>query len=316
LHCRQNVAEFGYVTCMIYRTLGSTGLQVSVVGLGTWQLGGEWGKKFTPGDVDEIFDAARRNGITLVDTAECYGDHLSEKLVGGAVKTDRERWIIATKFGHRYTTPFEREQLWSAADVQRQLEESLSALAVDVIDLYQFHSGTNRVFENDTLWTMLDKQKKAGKVRHLGISISSSMGQQDQLSQAQRAREVGAESLQVVYNRLQRWPEESIFPVCRKDSLGVLARVPLASGFLSGKYREGAVFGPDDNRSRKSAQEIDSMAAQARRIQEEEVPKGVPMAAWALLWCLRNPAVTAVIPGCKNAEQVAQNASAVEMLAK
>ena len=299
---------------MNYRTLGSTGLKVSVVGLGTWQLGGEWGKQFTPKEVLEIFDTARQHGITLVDTAECYGDHLSEKLVGKAVKADRERWIIATKFGHRYTTPFEREQLWSDADVQRQLEESLSALAVEVIDLYQFHSGTNAVFENDALWTMLDKQKASGKIRHIGISISSSMKQEDQARQAQRARAVGAESLQVVYNRLQRTPEESIFPICLRDKLGVLARVPLASGFLSGKYREGAQFGPDDFRSRKTSQELDGMAAEARRIKEQEVPAGVAMAAWALSWCLRNPEVTAVIPGCKNAEQVAQNASAVELL--
>ena len=120
MHFRQNVAVLLYVSSMDYRTLGSTGLKVSVVGLGTWQLGGEWGKKFTQEEVDRIFDAARQNGITLVDTAECYGDHLSEKLAGGAVKADRQRWIIATKFGHRYTTPFERDQLWSAADVQRQ----------------------------------------------------------------------------------------------------------------------------------------------------------------------------------------------------
>ncbi|HTP58240.1 MAG TPA: aldo/keto reductase, partial [Spirochaetia bacterium] len=144
---------------MMYRTLGSTGLKVSVVGLGTWQLGGEWGKQFTPEEVNGIFDAAREHGITLVDTAECYGDHLSERLVGGAVKADRDRWIIATKFGHRYTTPLERDQLWAPADVQRQLEGSLAALAVDAIDLYQFHSGPNAVFENDALWTMLDKQK-------------------------------------------------------------------------------------------------------------------------------------------------------------
>jgi len=301
---------------MIYRSLGSTGLKVSVIGLGTWQLGGEWGKSFTSKEVEEIFDAARENGITLVDTAECYGDHLSEKHVGQAIRGDRDRWIIATKFGHRYTTPFERDQLWSAGEVQHQLEGSLSALGVDAIDLYQFHSGTNKVFENDELWSMLARQKKAGKVRHLGISVSSSMGQSDQLHQAQRAREVGAESLQVVYNRLQRTPEESVFPICRKDRLGVLARVPLASGFLSGKYKQGTQFGPDDFRSTKTTQELDAMAADAQKVLAEEVPSGVTMAAWALAWCLKNSAVSAVIPGCKNAEQVSQNASAVKLLSK
>ncbi len=299
---------------MVYRTLGSSGLKVSAIGLGTWQLGGEWGKSFTQKEVDAIFDAARANGITLIDTAECYGDHLSEKLVGRAIRADRDRWILATKFGHRYTTPFEREQLWNAEEVQRQLEASLAALGVQAIDLYQFHSGTKAVFENDALWSMLDRQKKAGKVRHIGISISSSIPHGDQVHQAKRAREVGAESLQVVYNRLQRWPEEGIFPICHQDQLGVLARVPLASGFLSGKYREGARFGPNDFRSRKTAQELDQMAAEAKKIQAHEVPPGVAMAAWSLSWCLRNPALTAVIPGCKSPEQVTQNAKAVELL--
>jgi aryl-alcohol dehydrogenase-like predicted oxidoreductase len=299
---------------MVYRILGSTELKVSAVGLGTWQFGGEWGKDFTPAEVAGIFDAARQGGITLVDTAECYGDHLSERLVGQAVKSDRERWIIATKFGHRYTTPFERDQLWGVDDVRRQLEESLSALAVEAIDLYQFHSGKNNAFENDALWSMLDKQKEAGKIRHLGISISSSMGREDQVHQARRARSVGAEVVQVVYNRLEQWPEESIFPICGKDELGVMARVPLASGFLSGKYKEGIQFTPGDARSLRKRHELDAMAAEARQIKEREVPAGVVMAAWALAWCLRNPAVTAVIPGCKNAEQVAQDVSAVELL--
>ncbi len=290
-------------------------MKVSVIGLGTWQLGGEWGKKYSEPEVEAIFDEARSCDITLVDTAECYGDHLSERLVGRALRRDRERWVIATKFGHRYTVPFEREQLWGVDDVRKQLEDSLRALAVDVIDLYQFHSGQRGAFENDALWSMLEAQKKAGKIRHIGISISSSIPREEQERQASRARAVGAECVQVVYNRLQRLPEDGIFTVSRKENLGVLARVPLASGFLSGKYRAGATFGPDDNRSKKSAEEIDHMAAEAARIQKEEVPPGTPMAAWALAWCLRNPAVTAVIPGCKDPAQVMQNAAAANLLA-
>jgi myo-inositol catabolism protein IolS len=299
---------------MVYRTLGATGMKVSVVGIGTWQLGGEWGKRFLPAEVREIFDAARARGITLVDTAECYGDHLSERLVGEAVRRDRERWIIATKFGHRYLVPFEREQQWTAAQVQGQLEESLSALETDHIDLYQFHSGTNAVFDNEELWAMLDRQKKAGKVRHVGISISSSIPAEVQGQQARRAREVGAESIQLVYNRLQRQPEETLLPACREANLGVLARVPLASGFLSGTYSAGAVFEPGDIRSRKSAEEVRTMAEEAARVKREELPAGVPMAEWALAWCLRNPAVTCVIPGCKNRAQVESNARAADLL--
>ena len=299
---------------MVYRTLGSSGLKVSAIGLGTWQLGGEWGTTFTPTEVEQIFDAARQHGITLIDTAECYGDHLSERFVGRAIKKDRTRWVLATKFGHRFTVPFEREQLWGAEEVRTQLEDSLAALGTDYIDLYQFHSGTSAVFENDALWSMLARQKEAGKVRHIGISISSSIAPQDQAHQAARAREVGAACLQVVYNRLQRQPEDTIFAVSVRDKLGVLARVPLASGFLTGKYHGDSAFEPGDIRSKKSAEEKQHLAEEAERFRREEVPAGGSMAAWALAWCLRNPAVSAVIPGCKNTEQVAQNAGAADLL--
>ena len=163
---------------------------------------------------------------------------------------------------------------------------------------------------------MLARQKQAGKVRHLGISVASSISAADQLDQVRRAREVGADCIQVVYNRLQRAPEEAILPWCHQAGVGVIARVPLASGFLTGKYGAGASFAPDDIRSKKSALEIEHLADEAARIRREEVPEGTPMAAWALAWCLRTPVVTAVIPGCRDAAQVAQNAAAAASLSK
>jgi aryl-alcohol dehydrogenase-like predicted oxidoreductase len=299
---------------MQYRSLGTTNARVSVIGLGTWQLGGEWGTTFTEQDARAIIDAAREQGITLIDTAECYGEHAAERLVGAAIRQDRDRWFVATKFGHRYTVPFERDQLWAPTDVLRQLEASLDALGIDRIDLYQFHSGTREAFDNEELWTMLSRQKQAGKIRHLGISVASSIAAEEQLHQVGRAREVGAECIQVVYNRLDRRAEAAILPLCREAGLGVLARVPLASGFLSGKYGTGATFEPGDIRSRRSADEVARQAAEADRIRREEVPAGTPMAAWALAWCLRSPAITAVIPGCKDAAQVRQNAASALLL--
>jgi aryl-alcohol dehydrogenase-like predicted oxidoreductase len=299
---------------MMYRILGSTGLSVSVIGLGTWQLGGEWGRTFNAEEVRAIFDAARVEGITFVDTAECYGDHLSERLVGEATREDRDRWIIATKFGHHYTSAFQREQAWSTEAVQAQLEDSLRALGTDRIDLYQFHSGTREAFDNQELWTTLARQKQAGKIKHLGISVSSSIPPEDQLYQVRRARDVGAECIQVVYNRMQRGPETEVLPYCSGAHLGVLARVPLASGFLSGKYGAGAVFGHDDIRSKKGPDEIARLAAEAESIRRKEVPAGTPMAAWALAWCLRSQVVTAVIPGCKDTAQVRQNAAAADQI--
>ncbi|HET7657377.1 MAG TPA: aldo/keto reductase [Bacillales bacterium] len=295
---------------MKYRTLGKTGMEVSVVGVGTWQFGGEWGKDYEQKEVDAIFDKARECGINLIDTAECYGDHLSESFVGEAIRRDREDWILATKFGHHFTGLMERDNLWSAKDVLKQLDDSLLALKTDYVDLYQFHSGSDEAFDNDDLWTMLDKQVQAGKVRHLGISIGSN----DNLHQTEKASQVHAETIQVVYNRLDRKPEERVFPSCEEQNLGVLARVPLASGYLSGKYKPGAQFAKNDVRHRHDANETAEKLRLVEQIRNEEVPEGVNMAQWALAWCLKNEVVTTVIPGCKNSDQVESSAKAADLL--
>jgi aryl-alcohol dehydrogenase-like predicted oxidoreductase len=296
---------------MRYRVLGSTGLKVSVIGLGTWQFGGEWGRNYTQPDADAILDQAARSGINLIDTAECYGDHLSERLIGDYLnRHDRSSWIIATKFGHRFNGFLDRTDSFSLDSVRRQLEDSLRALQTDYVDLYQFHSGSDGEFQNDALWNILAELKRAGKVRHLGISI---LGKGSEL-QARQARAVGAEALQVIYNRLDRRPEQLYFPHAERDQLGILARVPLASGLLSGKYRSGAKFDPNDVRASFSAEKLQGDLREIERIAKTEVPAGVPMAQWALAWCLKNPVVSAVIPGCKDPAQVTSNAAAVELL--
>ncbi len=292
---------------MKYRRLGKTELKVSVIGVGTWQFGGEWGRTFTQEEVNGLLGRAKDLGINLIDTAECYGDHLSERLVGQAIRGDRESWIVATKFGHKFHSNFERTDQWSPQEVVAQLEASLEALGTDYIDLYQFHSGPDEAFDQAELWAVLQEQVEAGKVHHLGISIGSN----DNLHQTARADTVGAEAIQVVYNRLDPLPEARVFPACISQDLGVLARVPLASGFLSGKYSPGANFtDKNDVRSRHDKAEVEQRLKQVQEIQQNEVPSGVEMAPWALAWCLQHPAVTCVIPGCKTIEQVESNASA------
>ena len=297
---------------MRYRRLGRSGLNVSVVGVGTWQLGGEWGKTFEQTEVNAMLAKAAELGINLIDTAECYGDHVAERLVGRAIRGQREKWIIATKFGHKFNGPFQRDDVYEPALVRKQLEKSLEALQTDYIDLYQFHSGTDAMFNTPGLWEALRDFVEAGTVRHLGVSISSKRAS---LYQVNAASQVGAETIQVVYNRIQRDAEKEILPSCRKQDLGVLARVPLASGFLSGKYTKGAQFASSDVRAVwQSEQERQSVIEQAEQIRASEVPQGVSMAQWALAWCLRHAAVSCVIPGCKNVEQVESNARAADLL--
>lgn len=295
---------------MRYRILGNSGLRVSVIGVGTWQYGGEWGRTFSQADVDAILDRAGLLGINLLDTAECYGDHLSERLIGDYLsRHDRSHWIVATKFGHHFNGFRDRTEEFTAAHVRRQLEASLRALRVETIDLYQFHSGSDSQLLNEELWAMLAGQKQAGKIRHMGISIP---GKGSEL-QSREARRLGAEVLQVVYNRLDRRPEQLYFPHAQAHNLGILARVPLASGLLSGKYHSGAAFAANDWRSTFEAEKMRRDLAEVERIRQTEVPAGVPMARWALAWCLKNSAVTAVIPGCKDPAQVASNAAAAEL---
>jgi aryl-alcohol dehydrogenase-like predicted oxidoreductase len=298
---------------MKYRTLGKTGINVSVVGLGTWQFGGEWGKNFGQEEVNAILRRGRELGINLIDTAECYGDHLSESLIGGAIQgaRDREHWIIATKFGHKFHGWMNRTDERDVTHVREQLEGSLRALRTDSIDIYQYHSVRDAEFFNEALWEFLAGAKKAGKIRHIGNSISSKI---DPRAQGEASERAGVEVLQVVYNRLERQAEETVFPMARRLNLGVLARVPLASGYLSGKYRPGAKFAAGDFREKEDPRKVEEMIRKAQEIQRTEAPAGVEMAQWALAWCLRDAAVSAVIPGCKSVGQVEANAKAAELI--
>jgi myo-inositol catabolism protein IolS len=294
---------------MKYRRLGRTNLRVSVVGLGTWQFGGEWGKNFTQDEVDRMFDAARQRGINLIDTAECYGHHTSEAFIGNAIARDRDKWIVCTKFGHVFHGHLDRTDERSAKDAVKQLEESLTALKTDHVDLLQYHSIRDEEFDNDELRQVVIRLKQQGKVRHIGNSIGGGAGPH-QTAQSEKAQ---VEVLQVIYNRMDKRPETRDFPYSTQHHLGVLARVPLASGFLSGKYKPGASFGASDVRAGQKQEDLDTKLREVQRIAREEVPAGVNMAEWALAWCLQHPAVSAVIPGCKDVEQVIINARAADL---
>ena len=296
---------------MRYRRLGKTGLNVSVIGLGTWQFGGEWGKAFAQDEVDRMFARAADLGINLVDTAECYGDHLSESLVGGAIRGRRDDWVVATKFGHKFHGYMNRPDERSAADVRRQLEDSLRALQTDYIDVYQFHSVRDVEFDDGAVRRVLEDAVRGGKVRHVGNSVSSNL---DPAHQVNGSSAAGVGVIQIVYNRLDRRPEAAAFPSCRRQGLGVLARVPLASGFLSGKYKPGRTsFAQGDFRAGQDAEAVDEKLKEVERIARDEVPPGVNMAEWALAWCLQHESVTAVIPGCKSVEHVESNARAADL---
>lgn len=288
---------------MIYKQLGTTDLNVSVIGLGTWQLCGEWGKKFTTDEVSEILKTVESVGINLLDTAECYGNHLSESLIGSFIKRNRSNWILATKFGHAYKGLLDVEDRWSSTEVKQQLEDSLSALGTDYVDIYQFHSGDDKVFDNDELWGTLEKEKRMGKIRYLGISILEDLVLKGDLNQIYKAKERGVDIIQVRYNWLHREAEKKLIPECAKLELAILARQPLAYGYLSGKYDDRSQFPENDVRHWLKR---DNFSKEMNSIEElrKRLGHSVDMAKWSVEWCLKNKNIGSVLVGCKTVEQV------------
>jgi aryl-alcohol dehydrogenase-like predicted oxidoreductase len=205
-----------------------------------------------------------------------------------------------------------REDGFGADQVRAQLIASLRALRTDRIDLYQFHSGSDEAFLDDRLRNFLEEARRAGMVRNLGVSIRGAGSE----LQTREAFGRGFGVLQVIYNRLDPSAESLVFPTARRHNLGILARVPLASGLITGRHEPFEKFPADDYRTTLGREEIARRVRLAERLADEELPAGVPRVRWALAWCLRDPVVTAVIPGVKSPEQVAENASAADLLSE
>ncbi len=304
---------------MRYRRLGKTGLEVSVVGLGTWQFSGEWGRRYEQAEVGAMVERARELGLNLIDTAECYGDHLAEQLVGSAISDDRERWIVATKFGHRFHlermqghwSPSDvRTDHWSPEEVLAQLAASLRALRTDYVDVYQMHSAPDEVFFDEELWAALGDEVRKGTIRYVGVSLPGS----GSTRQVEAAPAFGISVVQVAYNRIDRTAEQAVLPLCAELDLGALVREPLANGFLSGKYRPGAVVAdPRDWRSQLDEADVARRLEVVAEVERSELPPDVPMAQWAIAWSLGGPAVSAVVPGAKSVGQLEANARAADL---
>lgn len=193
---------------MKFRTLGKTNLNVSVIGIGTWQFGGEWGKDFSQDEVNAMFARGGELGLNFLDTAECYGDHLSESLIGKAIEGKRDQWIIATKIGHVFHGYMNRTDERTGDDAIRQCEASLKALRTEYVDLLQYHSIRNSEYDSADLAAAMLKLKEQGKVRHIGSSISPS----DNTHQVINAAHGHVETIQVIYNRLERNAETKVLP--------------------------------------------------------------------------------------------------------
>jgi len=205
---------------MLYRTLGKTGLKVSVVGIETHQWSGMGGRLFTVADIRAILKKASRMGINFIDTGECYFFHASERLIGEALGKDRKKFIIATKFGHE-SFPGEVKSIWSLEEIQKQLERSLAALQTDYIDIYQLHVNSQEDVKQITkhaedVKKFLKDAKRSGKVRHIGIVLGDDIFLDKEAKILSFVlRYFPIETVQVLYNRLDDEAEKKIFPIVR-----------------------------------------------------------------------------------------------------
>lgn len=296
------------------RTLGRTGRKVSVVGLGAWQLGDAWGT-VTSEDARAVLRAAVDVGITLVDTADVYGDGRSEFFIGELLDAADTDLFVATKMGRRVE---QRPELYTRENFRAWTDRSLRNLGVDTLDLVQLHCPPPAVYADDAVFDALDELVADGRVRAYGVSVETCA---EALAAIARP---GVATVQIILNCFRQKPLEEVLPAAREAGVGIIARVPLASGLLSGKYDETTTFGEDDHRNyNRQGESFDvgetfsgvpyDAGLTAVRELAPLVPETMTMAQFALRWIIDQPGVTTVIPGARSAEQVRANASAGEV---
>lgn len=300
---------------MEQRTLGRTGRPVSVIGLGTWQLGADWGD-VSESDARTVLEASAEHGVTFFDTADSYGDGRSERIIGQFLAAHPDAGLtVATKMGRRVEQVPEN---YTAENFRGWVDRSRRNLGTERLDLVQLHGPPSAVIEDDATYDALDALVADGSIAAYGVSVETC----DQALAA--IARPGVASIQIILNALRLKPLDRVLPAASQAGVGIIARVPLASGLLSGRYSASTTFAPDDHRSYNrdgSAFDVgetfsgvpweDGLAAAAAFSELVERLPGSPTPAQAALaWCWQQPGVTTVIPGARNPEQAVTNAEA------
>ena len=301
---------------MEYREFGRTGWKISTIGFGAWGIGGDaWGSTD-----DEVSRASLHKaidlGVNFIDTADVYGDGHSEQLIAQVRKTRSEQLIIATKAGRRLNphvaSGYNRQNLTSF------VERSLHNLETEALDLLQLHSAPSEVYDMPEVFGILDDLVQQGKVRFYGVSV-------ERVDEALKAiTYANVQSVQIIFNMFRLKPSEQFFAAARERKVGILARVPLASGMLTGKFRPETQFAPNDHRNyNRHGEAFDQgetfsgvdyeTGLQAVEELRKLVPEGATMAQFALRWILMFPEVTSAIAGAKNTQQVEDNVRAASL---
>lgn len=297
---------------MEQRILGRTGRPVSIIGLGTWQLGSDWGT-VTEADALAVLDAAVDSGVTFFDTADVYGDGRSEQVIGRFLAANPGTDVfVATKMGRRGA---QEEEQFTLANFRTWTDRSRKNLGVDRLDLVQLHCPPTSIFSSDEVFDALDTLVEDGAIANYGVSVETC---DEALAAIERP---GTASVQIILNAFRLKPLERVLPAAKKAGVGIIARVPLASGLLSGRYTPATEFAPDDHRTYNrdgSAFDVGetfagvdfSTGVRAAAELATFVPDGLTPAQAALAWVSQQDGVSTVIPGARSIAQAESNAEA------
>jgi aryl-alcohol dehydrogenase-like predicted oxidoreductase len=300
---------------MQYRPLGRTGWRVSEVSFGAWAIGGSWGN-VSDADSLSALNKAIDSGVNFIDTADVYGDGRSERLIAQLKKNRKEEIIVATKAGRRL--PRQTVEGYSRENLTTWIHDSLRNLSSDCIDLLQLHCPPTGLYDRAEIYGVLDDFVKAGKLRFYGVSVQD-------VNEALKAIEhPNVQTVQIIFNCFRLRPADVLFPRAKERRVGILARVPLASGMLTGKLRADSTFAADDHRQfNRHGESFDvgetfsgvdyNTGLAAVEELRALLPAGVTLSQFALRWILMFDAVTCAIPGGKRPEQVAENCAASEL---
>ncbi|WP_341228283.1 aldo/keto reductase [uncultured Arcticibacterium sp.] len=303
---------------MKYRKLGKTNIEVSEISLGTWQVGGKWGEPFDWASADKILNEAVEGGVNFIDTADVYGNEVgeSEKAVGKFVKSRSEKIFVASKCG-RQLSPHNNEA-YKPAVLRKFVEDSLSRMGLETLDLIQLHCPPTEVFYRPEVFELFDRLKEEGKIQNLGISV-------EKIEEALKGIEFeNVNTVQIIFNMFRQRPSELFFEQAKKKDIGVIVRVPLASGLLTGKFSANSSFGEGDHRQfNRNGEVFDKGETFAginydlglKAVEELKAvfPNQSNLAQVALKWILGFDAVSCIIPGASRMEQVTSNLAASEI---
>ena len=301
---------------MKYRILGKTGFEVSEVSLGTWQVGARWGEEFDDSNADKTLNRAIDAGVNFLDTADGYGGGLSEKAVGRIAKKRSEKIYVASKCGRRLK-PHTAEG-YTEKNIRDFVHASLKNTGLDVIDLIQLHCPPTQVYYNPEVFDTLDGLQREGKIRNYGVSV-------EKVEEALKAIEYpNLATVQIIYNMFRQRPADLFFKEAKKKNIGIIVRVPLASGLLTGKLTQESRFSDQDHRTfNREGQKFDkgeTFAGVDYKVGLEAVEQlknlfsdQNSLALSALRWILMFEEVSCIIPGASRPEQAETNAKASDL---